>query len=467
MKRKIQDPRSVRSTPVNRSRSQARFARPLGAAGLLLPSLITAQAQPAATNAPAASIGAPAADQTLTTTASLSVKEVYDSNLLMQSQGPLANRDTFGTMVTPSFGLKWRPCLAFWLDATYTPEMTSYYSDHTEDYVSHKAALNLGGVIGSAKWENDNSINWVQGDSKGATFYWAGPTAPGVTPVPALGGTPLRDRADQVVYRDSFKFEQPIGDWFARPVATAFVQDFMTQNRTVTHVAGTTSYYEDYVDRADFNFGFDAGYHIQPATALFLGYRFGFEEQSQVANTAAFPSYSNDYQRVLAGIESSPVKWLKFNAVIGPDFRSFYGAYIPASFEKHRTKIYFDGSASVLPTDNDIINLATKRYELPGYLGKSVLDDTTFDLTWRHKFTPKFSAGIGLRLENWDFDAPARNEWWYGGNVFAAYAFTPHLSAETTYGYDRVLNGISGDPLGTANWQAQRHTVSLGVKYKF
>ena len=442
----------------------------VSAIAAFLPMALTAQAQQAASSSSPVTGGTSGSGQTVTTEVSISAKEIFDSNLLMRSAGPQANLDSFGTMVTPSFALKWRPSDRLWLNASYSPELATYYADHTEDYVSHKALLNLGGALNEAKWENDNSINWVQGDSKGATYYYTGTAAPGITPVPALAGVPLRDRADQVVYRDSFKFEQPIGDFFVRPVASAFVQNFMTQNRLVTTTSlanGEKEYYENYVDRADFNFGLDAGYKIQPDLGIFLGYRYGFQEQAQVADTLAFPSYSNDYQRVLAGIEGKPASWLTLSAAIGPDFRTFYGAYIPASFEKDRTKIYIDGSAKITVGVNDAVILATKRYELPAYLGKGELDDSTFDLLWRHKFTDKFAVGLGFKLENWDFDAPDRNEWWYGGNFSATYAFTEHLSGEASYGYDRVVSGLSADLAGTSNWGAERHTASLGVKYKF
>jgi hypothetical protein len=444
-----------------KARKSARSrARQIAAAGGAMSALCAAQAQQA--------IVAPAAnpDDKLTTAVSVAAKESYDSNVYMQSQGPTANRGSLVTSFIPSFGLKWRPSEAFWLDGSYAPELSMYTSDHSEDNVAHKAALNLGGKIGEGKWETDNSINWVEGNSQGPTYYWTGKT-PGITPVPALGGVPLRDRRDQVVYRDTLKFEQPIGDWFLRPIGTAFAQNFMTQNRATTSatVAGTTAYYADYVDRDDINAGLDAGYKIMDKLDIYAGYRYGFQNQSQVRDTAAFPSFSNNYQRALAGVEGEPVKWLKLSAAIGPDFRDFTGAYIPASFEKHVTKLYFDASATAMAGEADKITLATKRYELPGYLGKSMLDDTTLDLAWRHAFTSSFSTSIGFKLEEWNFNSPLRDEWWYGGFASANYAFTKSLSAEASYSYDQVVSGVSN--LGTANWQATRHLASLGVKYKF
>jgi hypothetical protein len=180
-----------RPKPASQSLKRAHFARPrsarslalrLGAVGGALPALLAAQAQQAVLTA------APGGGETVATTVSVGAKEGYDSNVFMQSQGPLANRDSMVTTITPFLGLKWRPSAGFWLDGSYAPELASYTSDHTEDYVSHKAALNFGGNAGTGKWETANSINWVEGDSKGPTFYWAGPVAAGIVPVPALGG---------------------------------------------------------------------------------------------------------------------------------------------------------------------------------------------------------------------------------------------------------------------------------------
>ena len=444
-------------------KSSASLARKLGVAGAALPALLTAQAQQ--TPPGSAAVSAPAKSDTFTTIVSVIAKEAYDSDVFLQSQGPLANKNSFVTIVIPSLGLKWKPCSAFWLEGSYAPEMASYSSEHSEDYVAHKAALNLGGNVGTGKWETDNSINWVEGNSKGPTYYWAGSTTPGITPVPAQDGGPLRDRRDQAVYRDSFRFEQPIGDWFVRPVATAFVQDFMTQQKAVTHVLGTTAYYANYVDRNDVNGGLDAGYKIQENTDVYLGFRYGAQHQAQVVNNALNPSYSNEYERALVGIEGTPYKWLKLSAVAGPDFRTFTGAFIPASFVKHKTKLYVDAAVSIMPSTADSIVIGVKRFENCGYLGKSALCDSIYDLSWRHKFTDKFSTSLGVRAEYWDFDAPVRKEWDYGAYVSASYSFTSQFSAEASYNYDQFVAGVSG--LGTANWESTRHLAALGVKYRF
>ncbi len=402
-------------------------------------------------------------ETSFTTSAGITVKEVVDSNVYMQEHGPLANHLSPVTMAIPSLSLHWKPSTAFSLDASYAPELASYLTAHSEDYVAHKAALKIGGLAGTAIWEANSSINWIQGNSKSPTYYWNGPApGPGVSPIPVLGQVPLRDRRDAAIYRDNLKFQQPMGDWFVRPVASAYIHDFMTEHKNANPAPGL--YYANYVDRDDFNGGLDAGYMVMENMDVFLGYRYGAQHQSQV--NATDPAYSNHYQRALAGIEGTPVKWLRLNASLGPDFRSFFGPHIPSTFDRHRTRLFVDASATVIPTPQDTITLGTKRSELPGYVGKSVFEDISYEATWKHQFTKQLSLGLGFRALNWFYENPVnRVEWWYGVATSASYRFNTHLSAEVAYSYDQVVSHTP-DP-ATANWEAQRHLASLGLQYQF
>jgi len=79
--------------------------------------------------------------------ASLSLKEIYDSNVHMQSVTPLANQDSLVTVLTPSVGAQWKPRAAFSVSASYSPEIAFYHSQSSEDYVAHRGAINFGGKI--------------------------------------------------------------------------------------------------------------------------------------------------------------------------------------------------------------------------------------------------------------------------------------------------------------------------------
>ena len=116
------------------------------------------------------------------------------------------------------------------------------------------------------------------------------------------------------------------------------------------------------------------------------------------------------------------------------------------------------------PAKADTIAFSAKRFEQPGYGGRSVYEDAAYEAVWRHKFNDTFVAGVGVRVLNWNFELPVkRDEWWYSGNVSGTWNFSKHLAADLSYTYDQVESLIPN----TAGREAQRHLVSLGAKYAF
>jgi len=416
----------------------------MGISSLIL-SLLTASAQQnsagasLSSNAPTASAWTPSA--------SLSVKEAYDGNIYMQSVTPRANQSSFVTIVTPNVAAQWKPVPAFTLSLGYSPEIATYHSATSEDYVAHRGTLNLGGKVKDTTWELLNGMVWIDGNTQGPTF-----TGPGGAP--ALGGMVLRDRRAAAIYREGFKLQHPIGDWFFRPISSVYVHDFHTAQSAA---AG----YQNYADRSDINGGLDIGYEAFKGIYLVAGYRHGSQEQATVLTSPI--EYGNTYDRYLAGIEGKPADWLKLNLMAGPDVRSF-GPNVPTSFDRHQTTVFIDFLATLTLSKADTITLSAKRFEQPGYAGQSVYQDFTSELSWRHKFNDKFSTGVGVRVLNWAFELPVvRDEWWYSGNVSATWTFSKHLAAELSYTYDQVDSMIPS----TSGREAQRHLVSLSVKSAF
>ncbi|MBI3418236.1 MAG: outer membrane beta-barrel protein [Verrucomicrobia bacterium] len=365
----------------------------------------------------------------------------------MQSVTPLANQSSFVTLVTPNIAGQWTPTPTFTLSLSYSTEIAIYHSASSEEYVAHRGTFNLGGKVKDTTWELLNGITWIEGNHQSLTF-----TGPGGAP--ALGGVPLRDRRAAAIYRESFKLQHSVGNWFLRPVASVYVHDFHT-------VQSAAAGYQNYADRSDVNGGLDVGYKAFKDACIVLGYRHGSQEQSTVLTSPI--EYGNTYERFLAGIEGKPAKWLKWSLMIGPDYRSF-GPNIAAGFDRHKTKVFLDFTATLTPAKAETITLIAKRFEQPGYGGKSVYEDSTYEVSWRHKFNDKFSASLGARALNWNFELPVkRDEWWYSGNASATYALSKHLAAELSYTYDQIESLIPN----TAGREAKRHLVSLGVKYVF
>jgi hypothetical protein len=242
-----------------------------------------------------------------------------------------------------------------------------------------------------------------------------------------------------------------------RPVAAAYVHDFHTLQKP--NPPG--SVYQNYADRNDFNGGVDIGSKVAKELYVTVGYRYGSQDQGGLLGSAF--QYDNTYHRVLIGIEGQPFEWLKLAVAAGPDFRSF-ASTTPATFDRSHTHLFIDGSATITLGKQDTVVATAKRFEQPGYGGASVYDDTTYDLTWKHKVDDQWSFGAGFKALNWDFVAPVnRGEWWLGPSAQVAYAINKHFTAEAAYGYDQVTS----DTPSTEGRESKRHIVSVGVRYTF
>ena len=415
----------------------------MGLTAAILPLPLISQAADQAAKAPAPTQASPQSPWFIS--ASVAVKETYDSNVYLQNVTPQANQDSFVTSIIPSVGIAYKPGPAFNASLSYTPEVAFYHAEPSEDYSTHKVSLGLNGKVDMTAWDSANSLVWIDGSDIGPTF--AGPAG-----APAVGAIPLRDRRDAAIWRDSTKITQTWGDWFLRPNFNFYLHDFQTKHSAAPG-------YANYVDRHDISVGLDAGYKVLPNTHIVLGYRFGHQDQARLLNSPV--EYDNDYQRVLVGLEGKPTSWLTVGFALGPDFRDF-GPGVAAGFKDHQTKLYIDGSITLLPSKRDTITFMAKRYEQPAFGGRSVYEDITYDLVWKHKITTKLTGGVGFRAYAGDWEAPTtREDWIYTPSAVASYAFTKQITGELSYSCDHAESVVPN----TRGRDFNRHLVSLGFKY--
>ena len=198
------------------------------------------------------------------------------------------------------------------MTAAYAPEIALYTSAEDEDYIAHRGTLNFSGKCEDVTWELLNSGTFVEGSTIGPTFARN-------QDVPAIGGIPLRDRREQFFFRNGFRVTLPFGNWFIRPVVASYYHDFMTEQRS--NPDESQYVYENYIDRQDVNGGVDVGYDVGKSTFVVLGYRYGQQDQGELLGVRS--PYNSKYNRILAGVEGSPVQWLKLNVQLGPEFRRF------------------------------------------------------------------------------------------------------------------------------------------------
>lgn len=408
----------------------------------------------------------------LTLKAGLTLKETHDNNVFILDTAPNPavtppagftisepKKESFITTVTPSVTLDYRPCAAFAATLSYAPEIATYHSAPSEDYVAHRGAINFSGKIKDVSYESLNSVTWIDGSDLGPVTIRPGDCR-------AVGGIPLRDRRDALIFKDGFKLTIPAGKWFFRPVVSAYVHDFKTKQFANTN--SSQFIYDNFIDRWELNGGLDIGYEAFTKTKLVVGYRYGHQHQGDLRGTPS--RYSNNYQRFLFGVEGSPASWVKLAVLAGPDVRDWQNNPV-STFDRDEVLWFVDAAVTLLPTKADTVTLKATRFEQPAFTSQSMYEDIKYDFSWRHKFTDKFTAGAGFTLYNGDWQSPwHRDDWIYTPSLMASYAFNTHVSAEASWSYDWVENQVPTTAPGAtyANGREYtRHLVSLAVKYNF
>jgi hypothetical protein len=387
--------------------------------------------------------------------ASATLRETFDSNVYLQDVEPsplVPNalrpfQESFITTFMPRLGLNYRPMPAFGAVISYSPEVNFYHAEPSEDHVTHRGLVNLSGRIRDIVWELPNSLTWIDGNTVGPTF--GTPGAP-----PAIGGVPLRDRRAAFIYRGGVRLNFARDPWLVRPVMNGYVHDFLTEQRTDPG-------YVNYIDRSDINGGLDLGYQVYEKTYLLAGYRYGFQNQSRVVNSAF--RYDNEYHRALLGIEGQPASWIRLGISVGPDFRSF-GARTAPAFDRDRTVVFVDSTVTIIPAATDTITFTARRLAQPAYGSPTAYEDILYELAWRHTFSERFATTAGFRAYVGDWFLPVeREDWIYTPNGALIYTHNQHISAELGYSYDWVDSKVPN----TAGREYTRHLVSLGVRYNF
>lgn len=382
---------------------------------------------------------------------SLSAKESFDSNVYLQDEPygatGLAEKESFVTTVTPSLGFTYAPAASIKIDLNYAPDIAFYHSESSEDHLAHRATLGLSGKLDTVVWTVNNSLLVIDGSDLG--LVWDGPGG-----APAAGGIAVRNRRDALVYVAGANAKVPLSRFFVRPSFSYYLHDFQTRQLNLPG-------YLNYVDRDDIQGGFDLGAEVAGQTFVTLGYRLGHQDQDALAWSPM--EYSNDYQRLLVGLEGQPWTWLKLSAMAGPDFRH-YGPNVAATYPSSDTVLYADATLTLIPTPLDQLTFKAKQYQQPGFGGRSIYNDKTFSVQWRRRLDPGWTVGAGFQAYNTDFiESADRDDWIFTPSALVSRKFNRSLSAEVSYTYDWTHSAVSGTPAR----EFTRHIFNLGVRYTF
>jgi hypothetical protein len=401
----------------------------------------------------------------LTLKADVTLKETFDSNVYLQDYAPSALvpnaaqpfEESFVTAVTPRLALDWKPLTEFGLAAFYAPEVVTFHAEPSESHVAHRTGVTFAGKVQDIVWEQFNTFTWIDGSEEGLTFGIIDPVTGKPVGAPAIGGIPLRDRREAIVYRNGFRAYHPLGRWFFRPVLASYIHDFRTEVRNPKE----HPFYQNYVDRNDFNTGIEVGYRILKETHAVLGYRFGYQMEPPLPGSSV--DYSNHYHRVVAGLEGKLAPWLKLNLSLGPAYHDFDHA-TPPNFDGHQVLLYVDSSAVLIPSVMDTVTLSVKQFMQPAFGAPSAYEDITYDVVWRHKFCDHAAFNIGFRAYGGDWLHPVqRDDWIFTPGAGFDVTINKHFSAAAAYSYDWVESYIPN----TDGREFTRHLGSISARYAF
>ena len=393
---------------------------------------------------------------------SLAVHESNDSNVFAQNAGKLANKPSWLTTLSPKLGLDFAPLIGspdlFQVASLeYAPDFVFYHNTPDQTYSAHRLVTGLKGKDDAFSYNLDNAFTFIDGKDLAPLFPQG---------VSAFGSAVARDRLRQIQERSNISLRYDVESVFLRPTASLLYYNSQTQ---LHDPVGSFAGYQNYPDRYDVNGGADLGYKIDSANAVTLGYRYGHQEQQILPWDAHKTTASNDYQRLLAGFEGKPVKWLTLQFQAGPDFRN-YGAATPIpADDKNPVKLYAEGTALAELTSADTLALKYKRWNWVSCLGKVPYTDSFCDLSYRHKITSKLSLQAGARAANANYHPAAlRNDWDYTLSVGLRYAFTAQLSGDISYAYDWGRNHEDGlTDIAVYNREFERQLISVGTKWQF
>jgi len=399
----------------------------------------------------------------------LSIRESFDSNVYLQDKDPSlpgafpAQRDSWVTTLIPRLSIGYGDAESQ-INGFYAPEISFYHSARSEDNIAHKLGLTLTLQRERMSFEQANSFVWIDGSKSGPIF------AP-PQDIPAVGGIPLRDRRDAIVYRGSIKVGWELGNFLIRPVGAAYIHDFKTHQKLPSVTQPLI--YVNYNDRRDVNFGFDLGYRAMETTRLLIGYRFGVQDQFRgvsVFDPTRFADspYDSYYHRFLVGMEGSPVPWLKVNFLFGPEIRD-WRRDTPVGFDRGELLYWLDCSATLQFSAADTLTLVARRFEQPAFTSQSVYEDITYSINLKHRFNPELAATIGFQVYVGDWQAPVnREDWIYTPSLRISWQYDKNWLIEASYCYDWVDNKVPTSTAPSADGREYtRHIVTLTIKYSF
>ena len=424
-------------------------------------------------------VGADAGKPAWLTDCSVGIKESYDNNVFLSgvnnppavpapagSVAALKDRYSWITTVSPKVGVNFSPLTGLTnvpvLSLAYAPDLAIYHDQTSESYNAQRVLAAVKGQTEPVTFGADNNFTYIDGNGMGP-FYPGNFLSAFATVADRERRRQIQDRANVSVQFDQEK-------WFFRPVASLLYYNMMTELLNTALPANVG--YQNYCDRYDVNGGADIGYKITPQLALTLGYRYGHQYQQQYSFSPY--SSSSDYQRVLAGIEGNPWRWLNVKIQGGPDFRNYQGnsaSHTTPMNDLHPVEYYGEALLTATFSPRNTLTFKTKSWQWVSCLGKTPYYDSAYELIYHSQLMDKLGFDLGGKILDWDFTSgnlstSKRNDLEYTASAGLTYAVTPHLSITLA----SVLNwgrNAENNVADEQNREFDQQLITLGTQWKF
>jgi hypothetical protein len=373
----------------------------------------------------------------------LAVREIYDDNVFIQDDAPLAagqtaaalpaNAHAFITDLGATLGLAWKVGPAWQADLGYAPESFRYSRYPSENHADHRFTAGASGAAGP--WSYEGKASWLstKGSEESPFFNRLGGSPP-------VGSEPVRARRTQDIGKAGGRVTRSFGGGFVRGVFTLLTQDFHTRD-------SSTACYTNFVDRSEWTAGADLGWALRPNLFLVAAARGGAQQQANLLGVAH--NYANTMSRWLVGAEGRLGPDCKFSALAGPDVRR-YGSEVRAGFNRDQTTTYLEANASWTPTRSDLVSLTSRRWVWLTSGGRCAYVDIVYDLAWKHQLNPQWNLGAGFNQHlgntgRYNLSSP-RRDLVDAVTGSLAYALGPKAKLDLCLAQDWSATGVPATP---------------------
>ena len=409
---------------------------------------------------------------------SLRVGESFDTNVYVAGATiapgddvALRNKSSWVTTISPKIGFDFaklfdKDSLVKSLTLGYSPDFVIFHDASSESYSAERVTAGFKLKADNVSVIFDNAFTYINGSDRGLKY---------TNGANAYGQGTTRERRDQWQERSKLAVKIDAGDFFFRPTVS-----LLDYNLDTKFLSG----YANYIDRYDLNGGADLGYNVSKNVAFTLGYRYGHQYQQTLPTSVSNANNlgrtaSSDYQRVLFGVEGTPIKWLKLEAQVGPQFTKYgddrpYIATVASNgqIDEDKTDVFAEVSATISVTKSDVLVLKYKRWNWVSSTGVNPYVDSLYDASFRHQITKDLQLQLGLRATESDYNpASLRDDWLYTASAGLRYNVTKNLIWDITYSYDEGANdqylSASTGPNSPSAREFDRSIISTGITWAF